>query len=99
MAVSDGELRRAPDGKVHFLRGRVRLNREGEWRVQAESAQESNQLHALAAANALIVVPDGHGKAAGQPVEVLLLDPAGLTNVDGHVLDLGGVPGSQPGLS
>jgi molybdenum cofactor synthesis domain-containing protein len=91
-AVSDGELPRAPDGKVHFLRGRVRLDRQGRWRVQAESAQESNQLHALAGANALIVVPDGHGKAAGQPVEVLLLDPAGLTNVDGQALELGDVP-------
>jgi molybdenum cofactor synthesis domain-containing protein len=99
MAVSEGDLRRAPDGKVHFLRGRARLNRVGGWRVEAESAQESNQLHALAAANALIVVPDGHGTAAGQPVEVLLLDPAGLTNVHGHALDIGGAPVSQQGLS
>jgi hypothetical protein len=63
--------------------------------VQAESAQESNQLHALASANGLIVVPDGHGKAAGQPVEVLLLDPAALTNVDGPTLEFGDVPGSH----
>jgi molybdopterin molybdotransferase len=91
-AVSDGELRRAPDGKVHFLRGRARLNRKGEWRVQAEGAQESNQLHALAGANALIVIPDGNGTAAGQLVEVLLLDPGGLTNVEGHALDIGGIP-------
>jgi molybdenum cofactor synthesis domain-containing protein len=98
-AVSNGELHRAPDGKVHFLRGRVRLDRQGGWRVEAESAQESNQLHALAGANALIVVPDGYGKAAGQRVEVLLLDPAGLTNVDGQVLDLGDVPVLQEARS
>jgi hypothetical protein len=67
--------------------------------VEAESAQESNQLHALAGANALIVVPDGHGKAAGQRVEVLLLDPAGLTNVDGQVLDLGDIPVLQEARS
>jgi molybdenum cofactor synthesis domain-containing protein len=98
-AVSEGVLRRAPDGKVHFLRGRARLDRNGGWWVQAESAQESHQLHALAGANALIVVPDGHGTAAGQPVEVLLLDPAGLTNVDGQTLDVADVAGPRRGLS
>ena len=57
--------------------------------------QESNQLHALAEANALIVVPDGHGYEEGQFVEVLLLDPGGLSNVAGRALDLAGVPRSE----
>jgi molybdenum cofactor synthesis domain-containing protein len=94
-AISDGELRRTPDGKVHFLRGRVLLNRRGGWRVQAETAQESNQLHALAAANALIVVPDGHGSAAGELVDVVLIDPSRLANVDGPALDVAGLPRSR----
>ncbi len=83
---------RVPDGKVHFPRGRVRLDRGGGWRVRAMGEQESNQLHALAEANALIVVPDGHGYEEGQLVEVLLLDPAGVSTVAGHALDLGVSP-------
>jgi molybdopterin molybdotransferase len=94
-AVSDGELRRTPDGKVHFLRGWVGLDRQGRWRVQAETGQESNQLHALAAANALIVVPDGHGSAAGELVDVVLIDPGRLANVEGAVLDVAGLPRSR----
>ncbi len=65
-ASLQGESPRAPDGKIHFLRGRVRLDRGGGWQVRAMGEQESNQLHALAEANALIVVPDGHGYEAGQ---------------------------------
>ena len=49
--------------------------------------QESNQLHALAEANALIVVPDGPGAEDGQSVEVLLLDPGSLSNVAGPALE------------
>ena len=90
-AVLQGRALRAPDGKIHFLRGRVRLDRGGGWQVRALGAQESNQLHALAGANALVVVPDGPGAEEGQSVEVLLLDPAALSNVAGLVLDLAGV--------
>jgi molybdenum cofactor synthesis domain-containing protein len=94
-AISDGELRRTPDGKVHFLRGWLRLDRRGGWHVLAETAQESNQLHALAAANALIVVPDGRGTAAGELVDVVLIDPSRLANVDGPSLDVGSLPRSR----
>jgi len=100
-ASLQGKCLRVSDGKVHFLRGRVRLDRGGGWHVRAMGEQESNQLHALAEANALIVVPDGHGYEEGQFVQVLLLDPGGLNNVAGLALDLGGVPqpeasGAQP---
>ena len=67
------------------------MDRGGGWQVRALGAQESNQLHALAGANALIVVPDGPGAEEGQSVEVLLLDPAALSNVAGPALDLAGV--------
>ena len=90
-ALLRGRVERAPDGKIHFLRGRVRLDRGGRWQVHALGEQESNQLHALAEANALIVVPDGPGAEEGQPVEVLLLDPGSLSNVAGPALDLAGV--------
>jgi molybdopterin molybdotransferase len=94
-AVSDSDLRRAPDGKVHFVRGQVGLDRQGQWRVRAETGQESNQLHALAAANALIVVPDGHGIVAGELADVLLIDPGRLANVAGPVLDVADFPRSR----
>ena len=90
-AFLEGNIVRSPDGKVHFLRGQVRLDRRGGWQVRAMAEQESNQLHALAEANALIVVPDGHGYEEGQFVEVLLLDPGALSNVAGQALDLAGV--------
>jgi molybdopterin biosynthesis enzyme len=73
-AVSDVDLARVPDGKVHFLRVAARLD-GGTWRIRPAGGQESNQLAAVAAGNALAVVPDGRGVPAGGTVAVLLTDP------------------------
>lgn len=72
-AVAGAELRRRPDGKVHFVR--VTLHRDGASLVATSTGgQGSHQLAASAGADALAVVPDGAGIPAGEPVEVLPLD-------------------------
>jgi len=71
-AVLDDGYRRAPDGKLHFVR--VRLVDDGR-RLRATSAggQSSHQLLAMAVADGLALVPDGPGIEPGGEVEVLVL--------------------------
>ena len=71
-AVADEELRRRPDGKIHFARV-VATYDEGGFRVRSAGGQGSHQLSAMAAANALAVLPDGDGVPAGESVEMILL--------------------------
>ena len=74
-ALAGEDLRRRPDGKVHFVR--VVLDRADDGRLVARSAggQGSHHLTAMARAHGLAVLPDGDGVAAGQPIDVLLLRP------------------------
>jgi molybdopterin molybdotransferase len=76
--VAQHDLNRQSDGKLHLLRALVTLDRQGSWLVHTSGGQESHQLHAMAEANALIVLPDGGGVTAGGQVDVLLLDPGRL---------------------
>ena len=72
-AVADEALRRRPDGKVHFVRVVASTGDDGRWHIRSSGGQGSNLLRAMALANALAVVPDGDGVAAGGDVEVMLL--------------------------
>jgi len=74
-ALATTPVRRAPDGKTHFVRAVLTLDVAGAWRVRPLVGQESHQLSVMAAANALIVVPDGDGFAAGATVQVMVLAP------------------------
>jgi len=77
-AVADADLRRHPDGKLHYQRVVARFGDDGRLHVSPVSAQGSHQLAATALANGLAEVPDGHGVPAGGDVEVLLIgDPVG----------------------
>lgn len=67
-----GPLRRRPDGKTHFARVRVEYG-EGEFLVRSAGGQGSHQLSAMAAADALAVLPDGDGLDVGDPVSLLIL--------------------------
>ncbi len=78
-AVVDTPLHRTPDGKTHFVRGRVTLVDGGVWNLSPVAGQDSHQLRAMADANALAVLPDGEGVAAGSLVDVLLTDPDRLS--------------------
>ncbi|MCX7621489.1 MAG: molybdopterin molybdotransferase MoeA [Acidimicrobiales bacterium] len=73
-AVATEPLRRRPDGKVHFARVVVTPDDIGRLRVRLAGAQGSHQLSAMAAANALAILPDGEGVDEGEPVLVLLLE-------------------------
>ena len=73
VAVTDADLHRHPDGKVHFLRVNGGFADVGRYHVRPVCAQGSPQLAATALADALAVVPDGPGLPAGSDVAVLLL--------------------------
>ncbi len=72
-ALTDEDLRRRPDGKLHFVRVIASTGDDGRWHVRSAGGQASHLLHAMARANALALLPDGEGVAAGDAVETLLL--------------------------
>jgi molybdopterin molybdotransferase len=72
-AVAGEDLRRKPDGKVHLVRVVTAWGPDGRCRVRSAGGQGSHQLSAMAAADALAVLPDGEGVSAGEEVDVLLL--------------------------
>ncbi|MBA2626107.1 MAG: molybdopterin molybdotransferase MoeA [Acidimicrobiia bacterium] len=72
-AVAEEDLRRRPDGKVHLVRVVTAMGADGRYRVRSAGGQGSHQLSAMAAADALAVLPDGDGVAAGEVVETMLL--------------------------
>jgi molybdenum cofactor synthesis domain-containing protein len=74
-ATAAEDLSRSIDGKLHLLRARVSLNDVGVWHVHTNQRQDSHQLHSMAEANALVLLPDGSGVAAGEQVRVMLIDP------------------------
>lgn len=73
LAVADEDLTRRVDGKTHFARVAAAHGSDGRVHVRSAGGQGSHQLSAMAAANALAVLPDGEGVAAAGDVEVLLL--------------------------
>jgi len=70
-ATAGEALRRSPDGKTHFVRV-VADNVDGRYVVRSAGGQGSHQLAVMATADALVVLPDGDGVAAGAEVSVLL---------------------------
>lgn len=72
-AVADVELRRAPDGKVHYQRVTGAFGVDGRYHVRAGGAQGSHQLAASALATAIAEVPDGASIPAGGDVMVYIL--------------------------
>ncbi len=85
-AIADVDLHRRVDGKLHLLRAQLALEDPDSWRVRTTGGQESHQLHAMAEANALILLPDGPGAEAGEKVSVLLIDLDGLGAASSPVL-------------
>ncbi len=72
-AVADVDLRRRADGKTHFVRVAA-THRDGAFHVTPVGGQGSHHLSAMAGANALAVVPDGEGVAAGERLAIIPLD-------------------------
>jgi molybdopterin molybdotransferase len=74
--VAGEDLRRSPDGKLHLERVVVHHDRGGRLVASASGTrpQSSHQLSAMASANALAMLPDGHGVSQGDEVDLLVLD-------------------------
>jgi molybdopterin molybdotransferase len=70
--AADG-FRRSSDGKTHLNRVVATVDDHGAWTVRSAGGQGSHQLTAMAAANALAVVPDGTGVEPGGQVWTMLL--------------------------
>ena len=69
-------LRRRQDGKTHLVRIVASLDAsDGRLHVRSAGGQGSHMLTALAAGNALALLPDGEGVAAGDAVDVLRIGP------------------------
>ena len=73
-AVAEEPFRRRRDGKLHVYRVVASWTGDGRAAVRSAGGQGSHALAALAAANALALVPDGEGITAGDRVDVVLLD-------------------------
>jgi molybdopterin biosynthesis enzyme len=73
-AIAPEGLRRRADGKIHFVRVIATQDDGVGWSVRSVGGQGSHQLAAMAAANALAVVPDGDGVAPGASVRTMLLE-------------------------
>ncbi len=73
VAVTDTDLTRRPDGKVHLMRVLAGFEDDGRCHVRSARAQGSHQLAATALANAIAIVPDGDGLPAGSDVAVVMM--------------------------
>jgi molybdopterin molybdotransferase len=72
-AVAVDGIKRKVDGKIFFARVVAEQAADGSWEVRSAGGQGSHQLAAMAAANALAVVPDGDGVPPGGVVPTMLL--------------------------
>jgi molybdenum cofactor synthesis domain-containing protein len=73
VAITDDDLTRRTDGKVHLMRVLATFEDDGRCHVRSARAQGSHQLAATAMANAIAVVPDGDGLPAGTEVAVVMM--------------------------
>jgi molybdopterin molybdotransferase len=73
LGIADEAFKRGPDDKTHFVRARGSFESDGRFHVRSTGGQGSHQLASAASANALVVLPDGHGASAGNELEVILL--------------------------
>ncbi|MGC2486112.1 MAG: gephyrin-like molybdotransferase Glp [Acidimicrobiales bacterium] len=72
--VLDCPLPRDRDGRLHFTHVVARVHDDGAIHVESVSRQASHLLHAVARANALVLVPDGEGADTGDVVRGMVLD-------------------------
>ncbi len=77
-AVAGTDLPRRRDGKLHLVRVTVRRADDGTVQAHPSGGQGSHQLHAMAGADALALLPDGDGVRCGDPVDVVLLGCEGI---------------------
>jgi molybdenum cofactor synthesis domain-containing protein len=71
--LAEGSLRGGRDGRTTFARVQVDMGRDGRYQVRSAGGQGSHQLHAMALAGGLAIVPPGAEVTTGAVVPVLLL--------------------------
>ncbi|MEY2416722.1 MAG: molybdopterin molybdotransferase [Ilumatobacteraceae bacterium] len=76
VALADAGLPRRPDGKTHYMRVFGAFGADGRYHISSVGAQGSHQLAATSLADAIAIVPDGEGIAAGGSVKTMLLSIA-----------------------
>lgn len=91
-AIADEPLERGADGKVHVVSVRARVGEDGRIHVRSAGSQASHVLSSMARANALSLLPDGDGVAAGGEVETWILDADSLGGL-GAIVTIGSVEG------
>ncbi len=78
--VLDEPLSRHRDGKLHLVHVSARIDASGALRVANVARQGSHLLQAIAAANAIALVPDGDGLVTGDRVSVMILDQSAVAS-------------------
>ena len=73
-AVLNEPMARSSDGKLHVVHVEVCVDGDARLRIERVARQGSHLLKGIAGANALALLPDGAGAAAGESVDVVLLD-------------------------
>jgi molybdenum cofactor synthesis domain-containing protein len=73
LMVLDTALPRTKDGKVHLVHVVARVHDDGVVHVERAIRHGSHLLSAIADANALAIVPEGDGLAAGEVVRAMIL--------------------------
>jgi molybdopterin molybdotransferase len=71
--IAGADMLRGDDGKTHFARVHATMRDDGRYEASFSGGQGSHQLSAMAAANALAVIPSGEGVAKGDHVDLMLL--------------------------
>ncbi|HEY5104998.1 MAG TPA: gephyrin-like molybdotransferase Glp [Acidimicrobiales bacterium] len=72
--ILDSPLPRRRDGKLHLVHVVARSHHDGRLHVKSVARQGSHLLNAIAAANAIAIVPDGEGLDTGEEVDVMIID-------------------------
>jgi molybdopterin molybdotransferase len=73
--VADSNLRAGHDGRTTFVRVRSGFSPDGRVHVSSTGGQGSHQLHAMALADALAVLPPGQDAASGDDISLIFLGP------------------------
>jgi len=72
-AVAETDIRRHPDGKLHFMRVTAKWGTDNRIHIEPQSGQSSHLLYSMANSNALAIIPDGNGYQAGDTVDTIIL--------------------------
>jgi molybdopterin molybdotransferase len=73
--IADSELRAGRDGRTTFVRVRSGFSPDGRVHVSSTGGQGSHQLHAMALADALAVLPPEEDAAPGDDISLMFLGP------------------------